>query len=171
MENVENASSDSEVPQTPAGPGLFVMGNTTGLPQQQRARGRIRRPSDAGSTSNGTGEGTERERENSSREQEGIMVATTGEDRRDANSDVEATAKSSLLDSNHSKSPHRREREAETLETVWGKLRDFCMCRNRKCGGVCNRLAAVIVCIFVALSFMAVVGSIVAAVSLYCFCV
>ena len=153
--------SDPSAPQTPAGPGLFVMGNTTGLPQQQRARGRTRR--DDGASSAGAGLGKIR----NSEEEDG---ATVGEPRssnrgdyREANGDADATATTSLLGGGGS--PYRLSREPETIGAVGNKFIDMCLCRDRACGQACKHTLAVVVCIFVALAFMAVIGSIVAAVS------
>ena len=84
---------DSATPATPAGPGLFVMGNTTGLPQQQRARGRIRRAADGSSAADGGQQslGTVQDEET----EEGL--STTGAARREANMDADASVTSSLL--------------------------------------------------------------------------
>ena len=159
--------SEKETPSTPApGPGLFVMGNTTGLPQQQRARRRARR--DAREEGGAGDDGGGRDVEPALGAARGGDAGGTGEARREANADADASATSSLL-ATAASSPFRGAREAETIEEVGGKFMNMCLCRDRECGRSCNRTFAVIVCIFVALAFMATVGSIVAAVSAFPF--
>ena len=124
--------SREEVPGTPAGPGLFVMGNTTGLPQQQRARGRIRRPADD-APDGGAQPPPGEVRDEEAAEGQG---ATTGAARREANQAANASATTSLLGG---PSPSKRAaRGAKTIKDVGYRFKDICMCRDRKFGTMCK---------------------------------